>query len=256
MRLTEVLPADIAPPPGADAVHVTGITAASAAVGPGAIFAGIPGSKIDGTAFVADAVARGAAAVVVARGKGVAVPAGVVLIEVENPRAALAKIAAKFAQRQPRCAVAVTGTSGKTSVADFTRQIFSALGHNAASIGTIGIVKPGGAIYGSLTTPDPVTLHAMLAELVDEGVTHLAFEASSHGLDQHRLDGVVALGGGLHESRPRSHGLSSERRRLSEGEAPPFCRAARARSAGGHQYRWRRGRAMSLPRARSAGSGC
>ena len=169
MRLTEVLPADIAPPPGADAVHVTGITAASAAVGPGAIFAGIPGSKIDGTAFVADAVARGAAAVVVARGKGVAVPAGVVLIEVENPRAALAKIAAKFAQKQPRCAVAVTGTSGKTSVADFTRQIFSALGHNAASIGTIGIVKPGGAIYGSLTTPDPVTLHAMLAELVDEG---------------------------------------------------------------------------------------
>ncbi len=190
MRLTEVLPADIAPPPGADAVHVTGITAASAAVGPGAIFAGIPGSKIDGTAFVADAVARGAAAVVVARGKGVAVPAGVVLIEVESPRAALAKIAAKFAQKQPRCAVAVTGTSGKTSVADFARQIFSALGHNAASIGTIGIVKPGGAIYGSLTTPDPVTLHAMLAELVDEGVTHLAFEASSHGLDQHRLDGV------------------------------------------------------------------
>ena len=99
MRLTEVLPADIAPPPGADAVHVTGITAASAAVGPGAIFAGIPGSKIDGTAFVADAIARGAAAVVVARGKGVAVPAGVVLIEVENPRAALAKIAAKFAAK-------------------------------------------------------------------------------------------------------------------------------------------------------------
>jgi len=190
MRLSEVLPADIAPPPGADAVHVTGITAASAAVGPGAIFAGIPGSKIDGTAFVADAVARGAKAVVVAKGKGVAVPPDVVLIEVENPRAALAKIAAKFAQKQPHCAVAVTGTSGKTSVADFTRQIFSALGHNAASIGTIGIVKPRGAIYGSLTTPDPVTLHAMLAELVDEDVTHLAFEASSHGLDQHRLDGV------------------------------------------------------------------
>jgi UDP-N-acetylmuramoyl-L-alanyl-D-glutamate--2,6-diaminopimelate ligase len=84
----------------------------------------------------------------------------------------------------------VTGTSGKTSVAEFTRQIFSCLGHNAASLGTIGIVKPGGAVYGSLTTPDPITLHATLAGLADEGVTHLAMEASSHGLDQHRLDGV------------------------------------------------------------------
>lgn len=106
-------------------------------------------------------------------------------------RAALARIAAKFAGRQPDCAVAVTGTSGKTSVADFTRQIFSALGRSAASVGTIGIIKPGEAIYGSLTTPDPVTLHATLATLAGEGVTHLAFEASSHGLDQHRLDGVV-----------------------------------------------------------------
>ena len=85
----------------------------------------------------------------------------------------------------------MTGTSGKTSVADFARQIFSSLGHKAASVGTIGIVKPDGAVYGSLTTPDPVTLHATLAALADEGVTHLAFEASSHGLDQHRLDGVV-----------------------------------------------------------------
>jgi UDP-N-acetylmuramoyl-L-alanyl-D-glutamate--2,6-diaminopimelate ligase len=140
---------------------------------------------------VPEAVARGASVIVVAKGKGVAVPDGVVLIEVENPRAALARIAAKLAGKQPRCVVAVTGTSGKTSVADFTRQIFSDLGHKAASLGTIGIVKPDGAVYGSLTTPDPVTLHAALAGLADEGVTHLAFEASSHGLDQHRLDGVV-----------------------------------------------------------------
>ncbi len=191
MRLSDVLPADIAPPPGAESVAVTGITAASAAVGLGAIFAALPGSKVDGTSFVADAVARGASVVIVGRGKGVKVPAGVALIEVDNPRAVLAKIAAKFAGSQPAIAVAVTGTSGKTSVADFTRQIFTALGHLAASIGTIGIVKPDGAIYGSLTTPDPVTLHATLAGLVDDGVTHLAFEASSHGLDQHRLDGVV-----------------------------------------------------------------
>ena len=190
MRLSDVLPADIKPPSDADTIEVTGITAASAAVGPGAIFAGLPGSKVDGAAYVTDAVARGARVIVVGRGKGVKVPDGVTLIEVDNPRAALAKIAAKFAGRQPSCAVAVTGTSGKTSVAEFTRQIFLALGHQAASIGTIGIVKPSSAIYGSLTTPDPVTLHATLAAIAAEGVTHLAFEASSHGLDQHRLDGV------------------------------------------------------------------
>jgi UDP-N-acetylmuramoyl-L-alanyl-D-glutamate--2,6-diaminopimelate ligase len=190
MRLSDVLPADIDPPPGAGSIQVTGITAASAAVGQGAIFAGLPGSKVDGAAYVPEAVARGASAIIVGRGKGISVPDGVALVEVDNPRAVLAKIAAKFAGHQPRCAVAVTGTSGKTSVADFTRQIFASLGHKAASLGTIGIVKPDGAVYGSLTTPDPVTLHTTLAALADEGVTHLAFEASSHGLDQNRLDGV------------------------------------------------------------------
>lgn len=190
MRLSDVLPADIELPPGADSIQVTGITAASAAVGQGAIFAGLPGSKVDGAAYVPEALARGARAIIVGKGKSITVPEGVALLEVDNPRAVLAKIAAKFAGRQPRCAVAVTGTSGKTSVADFTRQIFTSLGYKAASLGTIGIVKPDGAVYGSLTTPDPVTLHATLAALADEGVTHLAFEASSHGLDQNRLDGV------------------------------------------------------------------
>lgn len=191
MRLSEVLPADIEPPLGATDIFVSGITAASAAVGPGAIFAGLPGTKVDGAAFVPEAIARGAAAIIVGKGKGICVPDGVALIEVDDPRLVLAKIAAKLAGRQPEVAVAVTGTSGKTSVADFTRQIFTALGHKAASVGTIGIVKPSGAVYGSLTTPDPVTLHAALAALADEGVTHLAFEASSHGLDQRRLDGVA-----------------------------------------------------------------
>lgn len=195
MRLSEVLPADIALPPGTQNVSVAGITAASAAVGPGAIFAALPGAKVDGASFVPEAVARGAVAIIVGKNKNVRVPEGVALIEVDNPRAALAKIAAKLAGRQPACAVAVTGTSGKTSVADFTRQIFSALGHKAASVGTIGIVKPSGAVYGSLTTPDPVTLHASLAALAEEGVTHLAFEASSHGLDQNRLDGVELAAG-------------------------------------------------------------
>ncbi len=112
------------------------------------------------------------------------------VLRAEEPRRALALMAARFYVAQPATVVAVTGTSGKTSVADFTRQIFAALGHQAASLGTIGVVKPDGSLYGSLTTPDPVTLHQILAELAAEGVTHLAFEASSHGLDQHRLDGV------------------------------------------------------------------
>ncbi len=195
MRLSDVLPSEIPIPTGADAISVSGITAASAAVTPGMIFAGLPGTKVDGASYISDAVARGARVVIAGRGKAGAVPAGVTLIEVDNPRRALALIAAKLAGAQPACAVAVTGTSGKTSVADFTRQIFTHLGRQAASVGTIGVVKPSGAVYGSLTTPDPVTLHATLASLAAEGVTHLAFEASSHGLDQYRLDGVKLTAG-------------------------------------------------------------
>jgi UDP-N-acetylmuramoyl-L-alanyl-D-glutamate--2,6-diaminopimelate ligase len=190
MRLSDVLPSEIPPPPGAEAIEVTGITAASAAATPGMIFAGLPGSKVDGAAYIPDAIARGARVVLAGRGKAAPVPSGVTLIEVSNPRRALALIAARLSGAQPECAVAVTGTSGKTSVADFTRQIFSLLGRQAASLGTIGVIKPSGSVYGSLTTPDPVTLHATLAALAKEGITHLAFEASSHGLDQHRLDGV------------------------------------------------------------------
>jgi UDP-N-acetylmuramoyl-L-alanyl-D-glutamate--2,6-diaminopimelate ligase len=92
---------------------------------------------------------------------------------------------------------AVTGTSGKTSVAAFTRQIWTALGNRAASIGTIGVVSPSGETYGSLTTPDPVDLHRRIDALVDEDVSHLALEASSHGLDQHRLDGLRIAAGGF-----------------------------------------------------------
>jgi UDP-N-acetylmuramoyl-L-alanyl-D-glutamate--2,6-diaminopimelate ligase len=190
MRLSDVLPPEIQAPAIAHAIEVTGITSSSNAVMPGFIFAGLPGSKVDGAQFVPDAIARGALVVIVKPGNSITVADGTALIEVENPHRALAMIAAKFAGAQPKIAVAVTGTSGKTSVADFTRQIFAHLGRKAASVGTIGVVKPDGAIYGSLTTPDPVTLHKTLRNLADEGVTHLAFEASSHGLDQHRLDGV------------------------------------------------------------------
>jgi len=175
---------------GADAIDIVRITADSRQASPGALFVALAGTKADGSKFIADAVAKGAVAVLA--GETATIPEGlaVPVLRATEPRRALALIAARFYATQPETAVAVTGTSGKTSVAEFTRQLFAAAGHKAASLGTIGVVKPDGAVYGSLTTPDPVTLHETLAALAREGVTHLAFEASSHGLDQYRLDGV------------------------------------------------------------------
>jgi len=112
------------------------------------------------------------------------------ILRAENPRQVLAQLAAKFYRPQPATVVAVTGTSGKTSVADFTRQILLSAKRSAASIGTIGVITADEARYGSLTTPDPVTLHKTLCQLANAGIDHLAMEASSHGLDQYRLDGV------------------------------------------------------------------
>jgi UDP-N-acetylmuramoyl-L-alanyl-D-glutamate--2,6-diaminopimelate ligase len=200
MTLAELLidSATLASPLGA--VEVGGITMDSRAVRPGDVFVAVPGSKADGLAYAGQAVAAGAAAVVAERMP--ALPAGTPFIEVGNARRALALAAARFYPRQPRVIAAVTGTSGKTSVAAFTRQIWAALGHQAASIGTIGVVAPRREVYGSLTTPDPVALHRTLDELAGEGITHLAIEASSHGLDQHRLDGVrVAAGAFTNLSR-------------------------------------------------------
>jgi UDP-N-acetylmuramoyl-L-alanyl-D-glutamate--2,6-diaminopimelate ligase len=190
MKLQALLGPETMAPPGCGAVEIAGITADSRAVRPGWLFAGLSGSRADGARFVSDAIGKGAAAVLVAHGASVSVPDSVPVLTASEPRRALALMVARFYQTQPETIVAVTGTSGKTSVAEFTRQIFAALGRRAASLGTIGLVKPDGGVYGSLTTPDPVTLHATLAELARESVTHLAFEASSHGLDQHRLDGV------------------------------------------------------------------
>jgi UDP-N-acetylmuramoyl-L-alanyl-D-glutamate--2,6-diaminopimelate ligase len=178
-------------PSGCDHVAITGLTADSRKVRPGWLFAALRGSKADGSRFIADAVARGAGAVLAAEGTQREVAAGLPLLVSAEPRRALALMAARFYGAQPDTVVAVTGTSGKSSVADFTRQIFAALGHKAASLGTIGLVTPDGRRYGNLTSPDPVTLHGTLADLARDGITHLALEASSHGLDQHRLDGLV-----------------------------------------------------------------
>ena len=191
MHLSKLMmDAGVAIPPNASDIDVTHITADSRKAEPGALFVALAGTKADGAGFVADAVAKGAVAVLV--GETATVPEGlaVPVLRAHEPRRALALATASFYGRQPETAVAVTGTSGKTSVAEFTRQIFAAAGRRAASLGTIGVVKPDSAVYGSLTTPDPVTLQETLAALAGEGITHLAFEASSHGLDQYRLDGV------------------------------------------------------------------
>jgi UDP-N-acetylmuramoyl-L-alanyl-D-glutamate--2,6-diaminopimelate ligase len=174
-------------------VAVAGVAMDSRAVKPGDVFFALAGVKTDGARFIDQAIASGAVAVVSDR-----IPESdrrVPFIAVPNSRRALALAAAKFYARQPSIIAAVTGTSGKTSVAVFTRQIWQRLGFASASIGTIGLVSPKRTVYGSLTTPDPIALHRSLDELAGEGVTHLALEASSHGLDQHRLDGVRVSAG-------------------------------------------------------------
>ena len=169
---------------------VTGLASDSRKVVPGSVFVAMAGTKADGSAFVADAVARGVSAIIGEAPRPDDLPAPVAYIQVGNARAALAMAAARLHPAQPDHIVAITGTSGKSSVADFTRQLLASLGLASASLGTLGIVTASGAAYGSLTTPDPITLHATLDRLAGQGITHLAMEASSHGLVQHRLDGV------------------------------------------------------------------
>ncbi|MEP7029813.1 MAG: UDP-N-acetylmuramoyl-L-alanyl-D-glutamate--2,6-diaminopimelate ligase [Pseudolabrys sp.] len=182
-------------------IDIAGVTSDSRKVKPGFLFVAIAGAKADGAHFAKQAAASGAAAIA-AEQKPAGLPDNVAFVQVSNSRRMLALAAAKFFVRQPKIIAAVTGTSGKTSVAAFTRQIWTSLGLPAASIGTIGVVSLKGETYGSLTTPDPVELHRQLDELAGEGVTHLALEASSHGLDQHRLDGVrIAAGGFTNLSR-------------------------------------------------------
>jgi UDP-N-acetylmuramoyl-L-alanyl-D-glutamate--2,6-diaminopimelate ligase len=181
---------------------VTGISADSRAVKPGFLFVAVPGTKVDGLGFLSQAVARGAVAVLAECEPPRPLPDHVALVNVPNVRRALALAAARFYPRQPATIAAVTGTSGKTSVTAFTRQIWTALGHAAASIGTVGVVTPAGEEYGALTTPDPVELHRIVDRIAGEGITHLAIEASSHGLDQHRLDGLrVGIAGFTNISR-------------------------------------------------------
>ncbi len=199
MRLTELMRHLPVPPmitPHGANPDIAGLTADSRSVRPGYLFAALPGSKLDGARFLGEAAQRGAIAALVNAaliedGAQIAGAQPATLIYDSNPRRALALFAASFYGRQPRHVMAVTGTSGKSSVAHFTREIWQRLGLKAASIGTLGLIAPAGARSGSLTTPDSVALHRDLAELAQAGVDHLVLEASSHGLDQFRLDGIA-----------------------------------------------------------------
>jgi UDP-N-acetylmuramoyl-L-alanyl-D-glutamate--2,6-diaminopimelate ligase len=249
MKLGELFGADARIDPQAKDLHIGGLAVDSRAVKPGDVFFALAGHKTDGARFIEAAIAAGAVAV--AGEQASASPCSVPFVATPNARLALSLAAAKFFSLQPATIAAVTGTSGKTSVAAFTREIWASLGHISASIGTIGLVSPQRTVYGSLTTPDPIALHRQLDEIAREGVTHLAFEASSHGLDQYRLDGVrIAAGGFTNLSRDHmdyhpdvAHYLAAKLRLFRElippdGAAVIFadhdcsaqvCEAARAR---------------------------
>ena len=176
--------------------EISAITVDSRAVKPGSLFAAMPGSVVDGIRFVPDAVAAGASALLVAD-DAVVDDVTLPVVRSRDVRRSVAKMAARFYGVQPQTIAAVTGTAGKTSVASFLRQIWLSDERIVAMIGTTGVFSPGRDDYGSLTTPDPVLLQALLAELSAEGVTHCSMEASSHGLDQRRLDGVRLSAGGF-----------------------------------------------------------
>lgn len=178
---------------------ITGLTQDSRRVAPGFLFAALTGTRQDGRDFIVDAVKRGATHILLQSGS--AVPeearAQAVILESDNPYRDFARIAGAFYKDQPENIVAVTGTNGKTSTAHFMRQLWEARSFRAASLGTLGVHGAGIDRSGSMTTPDPVSLYSDLADLSRAGVTHLAMEASSHGLKQHRLDAVRVKAAGF-----------------------------------------------------------
>ncbi|MEN3953123.1 UDP-N-acetylmuramoyl-L-alanyl-D-glutamate--2,6-diaminopimelate ligase [Iodidimonas sp. SYSU 1G8] len=185
MRLSDLIGGNGA----ASGIEIQGLSCDSRTVSSGYLFAALAGTRARGADFVAQAIERGAVAVLAE--PDVAVPAaGVYLVPDVNPRRRLAHMAARFFAAQPETVVAVTGTNGKSSVADFVRQIWARAGLKSGSMGTLGVRAAGMAAVPTLTTPDPIEIHARLADMKRAGVEHVAIEASSHGLAQYRLDGV------------------------------------------------------------------
>jgi UDP-N-acetylmuramoyl-L-alanyl-D-glutamate--2,6-diaminopimelate ligase len=194
MTLGELFGLQAKLPDGLSRVPISGLASDSREVKPGYLFAALPGVNTDGACFIQDALERGAAAILMPHGAKLQGGSAAV-IEDRDPRQRLALIAARFYGLQPKVAVAVTGTNGKTSVASFVRQLWTGQGLKAASLGTVGVVTPSGTQALKHTTPDPIELHAILAGLAKQGVTNLALEASSHGLQQRRVDGVSFAAG-------------------------------------------------------------
>ncbi len=180
-------------------VQVTGFAIDHRKVAPGTVFGAFAGTRFNGEDFIAEAVAAGAVAVVA---RAEATVSGAVHIADPEPRRAFAKLAAGFFAPAPEMVVAVTGTNGKTSTAEMTRQLWRMAGHRAASIGTLGVTTPDGSVSTGLTSPDIVTFLANMSGLAREGVSHVAYEASSHGLAQFRNEGLrVAAGAFTNLSR-------------------------------------------------------
>jgi len=189
LRLSDLLRRDVPSDP-----LITGVTADSRKVAPGSLFVALPGSAADGRAFIPQALSQGAAAVLAPSDTDAGLAP--LLVTSGDVRRAYAIAARSFYGAQPKTCVAVTGTNGKTSVAAFCRQIWAAMGLTSASMGTLGVLKQSSnvnqALTGpGLTSPDAADAARMLARLAEEGVTHLALEASSHGIDQRRIDGVT-----------------------------------------------------------------
>ncbi|NVJ91102.1 MAG: UDP-N-acetylmuramoyl-L-alanyl-D-glutamate--2,6-diaminopimelate ligase [Methylocystaceae bacterium] len=231
-------------------IDITGLCVDSRRVEPGFLFAAFPGSKVDGRTYIDQAIKAGASAILAPIGTRASVP----VIEDANPRRTFAYAAARFYDQQPALCAAVTGTNGKSSCVTFIRQLWAMLDIQAASLGTLGITAPNMEIAGGLTTPDPAGLHERLAEIAHMGVTHLAMEASSHGLDQYRLDGVnVQIAAFTNLSRDHldyhpdmENYLSAKERLFSDvlrphgkavlnADAPEFSRLSKTALAHGHQ---------------------
>ncbi|MFZ5745658.1 MAG: UDP-N-acetylmuramoyl-L-alanyl-D-glutamate--2,6-diaminopimelate ligase [Pseudomonadota bacterium] len=190
-RLAELAGISIA---SAAEAQVTGFAIDNRKVAPGTVFGAFQGAAVNGEDFIPAAITAGAVAVVA---RPQAKVDGAVHIAVNNPRQVFAQLAAQFFTPVPATLVAVTGTNGKTSTVEMTRQIWRMVGHRAASIGTLGVTTADESISTGLTTPDIVTFLANMSGLAREGVTHVAYEASSHGLSQYRNEGLVVAAGGF-----------------------------------------------------------
>ena len=176
---------------GATGIEIAALALDSRSVVANTLFAAFPGAKTDGRAFLPEAAAAGAVAVLVPADTATQqIPEGVTALVSADPRRVLAHLAAAFFAPLPKVLAAVTGTNGKTSIAEFTRQIWARAGHASASLGTLGVISQKGHASGSLTTPDVITLFKTLGDLARQGIDHAAIEASSHGLDQRRLDAL------------------------------------------------------------------